>query len=411
MVCYLINQNLNLKRDKSRNKGKKERMKHYKPTVLLMTNYPGFVGGAELQIYALARGIDKKKFRVLLVALYDGNFTSWQIPGVETYKLRRRGKYDFFPIFRIMKILVQNRVDIIQPFLTPSTLFGLLPSFIVRTPVRVVTERCGMRTAQRLGYKILCFLEDLLGHSSKMAVANSIAGQKMLLNRGYKSEKTCVIYNGLEMSRLEAEPELIAKIQAETGLNPDEPVVGISAWVIPAKDHFTFLKSASIVLKQKPGVRFAILGDGILVPDLKALAKELNISEQVVFLGAQAQVGNYLHFFDILVSSSIDHEGCSNSIMEAMVLGKAVVATDVGGNRELVIPGENGLLVPPQDPEAMAQAVLSLLNNPELSRQMGEKGRARILSEFSLEQMVTHYQDLWLNLLEKKSPGGETSNA
>jgi glycosyltransferase involved in cell wall biosynthesis len=386
-------------------------MKNKLPTVLLMTNYPGFVGGAELQIYALANGIDKKKFRVILVALYDGDFTPWRIPGVETINLKRRGKFDFLPILRIMKILMQNEVDIIQPFLTPSTLFGLLPAFLVRTPVRVVTERCGLRSVQRPGYKILRFLEDLLGHSSKIAVANSIAGQRMLIDRGYKPEKTCVIYNGLELNRLEADPVQVAKIQAETGLNPDEPVVGISAWIIPAKDHFTFLKSASIVIQHKPEVRFAILGDGILLPDLKALVDELNIAKQVVFLGSQAHVGDYLHFFDILVSSSIDHEGCSNSIMEAMVLGKAVVATDVGGNRELVISGENGLLVPPKNPEAMAQAILTLLNDPAHARKMGEKGRARILAEFSLEQMVTNYQDLWLNLLEEKALGGKISHA
>src|SRR4030042_1533346 len=106
-------------------------MNNHKPTVLLMTNYPGFVGGAELQIYALANGIDKNRFRVLLVALYDGDFTPWRIPGVETFKLQRKGKWDFLPLVRIMRILVKNRVDIIQPFLTPSTLFGLLPATVV----------------------------------------------------------------------------------------------------------------------------------------------------------------------------------------------------------------------------------------------------------------------------------------
>jgi glycosyltransferase involved in cell wall biosynthesis len=73
----------------------------------------------------------------------------------------------------------------------------------------------------------------------------------------------------------------------------------------------------------------------------------------------------------------------------------------VGGNRELVIPGENGLLVPPRDPEALAQAILSLLDDPERARQMGDKGRSIVLSQFSQERMVADYQELWLNLLEK----------
>jgi glycosyltransferase involved in cell wall biosynthesis len=148
-------------------------------------------------------------------------------------------------------------------------------------------------------------------------------------------------------------------------------------------------------------VRFAVLGEGILRPAMETLAKELGIAEKVVFLGKHVMVGNYLSLFDISVLSSIDHEGCSNSILESMFLGKPVVATDVGGNRELVIPGENGLLVPPRDPEALAQAILSLLDDPERARQMGDKGRSIVLSQFSQERMVADYQELWLNLLEK----------
>jgi len=122
------------------------------------------------------------------------------------------------------------------------------------------------------------------------------------------------------------------------------------------------------------------------------------------------KVGDYLNFFNLLVSSSVDHEGCSNSILEAMYFGKPVVATDVGGNKELVIPGENGILVPPGNPDAMAQAILTLLNDPQKTCQLGEKGRARIISEFSQQQMVQFYQNLWLDLLAKK-PGERKNHA
>ncbi len=378
-------------------------MKKHLPTVLIITTKPWSGGGAEQQVIALARGIDKTKFQVLLVSLNDDGTVPQQIPQVEYFHLNRKGKYDFLPMLRMMKILIKKRVDIIQPFLSPATLFGLVPAFLVNTRVKVVTERCGLRTKKTPGYKVTCMVEDLFGHFAQAAVANSIAGQDMLKGRGYKPEKTSVIYNGLDISRLEADPVQVAKIQAETGLNPDKPVVGISAWIIPAKDHVTFLKSAGIILKHKPEVQFAIMGDGPLVPGLKTLTNELGITKQVFFLGAQNQVGNYLHFFDMLVSSSVDHEGCSNSILEAMYLGKPIVATDVGGNKELVTQDENGFLIPPKEHEAMAQAILTLLNNPEKAHQMGEKGRARVLAEFSQEQMVTYYQDLWLNLLGKKA--------
>ena len=377
-------------------------MKNHLPTVLLMTNYPGFGGGAEQQLASLAIGIDKKRFRVLLAALHDGNFVPWQIPGVKYYSLKSRGKYDFLPAFRLAKILARNRVDIIQPFLSPSTLFGLVPAFLVRTPVRVVTERCGVRNNPGLGYKLTAIAEDFLGRFAEIAVANSVSGQNMLTDRGFKPEKTLVIYNGLDVKRLAVDPAQVEKIRAEYGLKPGQPVVGIAAWISPPKDHPGFIRAADIVLKTNPDVRFAILGDGVTRPELETMVKNMGLTGKVFFMGSQRQVGSYLSVFDISVLSSIDHEGCSNSILESMYLGKPVVATDVGGNKELVIPGENGTLVPPKNPQALADAILDFINDPSKARRMGERGRAKVIAEFSQEHMVTSYQDLWLKLLEKK---------
>jgi glycosyltransferase involved in cell wall biosynthesis len=377
-------------------------VKNHRPTVMLMTNFSGG-GGAEQQLRALARGIDKQQFRVLVVTRFPGPLDeeTKQIPGVEFICLPRLGRFDFTQMFRLMMILSQRHVDVIQPFLSTATLFGLLPAFLVRTPVKIVTERCGVRKNQRGIYKVISILEDFLGRFAQIAVANSRAGQDLLLSRDYRPEKTRVIYNGLDLTRLVVDPIEVAEIRAEQGLKPGAPVVGINAWLNPAKDHSTFLKSAHIIHERRPEVRFAILGDGVLQPDLEAMAENLNLAKQVIFFGKQQQVGNYLSLFDISVLSSIDHEGCSNSILEAMALGKPVVATDVGGNSELVIPGENGLLVPPGEPEALAEAVLSLLSDSERARQMGENGRVKVLSEFSQERMVAEYQGLWLELLRR----------
>jgi glycosyltransferase involved in cell wall biosynthesis len=372
-----------------------------------MTNFSGG-GGAEQQLMALARGIDKQRFHVLVVTRFPGPYDMEikRILGVEFICLTRAGRFDFTQMFRIARLLRTKRVDVIQPFLSVATLFGLLPALIVRTPVKVVTERCGVRKHQRLPYKIISMLEDILGRSAQIAVANSSAGQQLLVNRGYHPEKTRVIYNGLDLTRLKVDPVQVATIRTEHGLKPEEPVVGISAWIGPAKDHFTFLESARIIHERRPEVKFAILGDGTLRPDVEAMTEKLKLAERVVFLGAQKEVGNYLSLFDVSVLSSIDHEGCSNSILEAMALGKPVVATDIGGNTELVISGENGFLVPVREPSALAQAVLSLLDDPKRARQMGEKGQARVLSQFSQEHMVTCYQNLWEELLERKSRVG-----
>jgi glycosyltransferase involved in cell wall biosynthesis len=379
---------------------------------MLMTNWSAG-GGAEQQLRALARGIDKQQFRVLVVTRFPGPLDeeTKQIPGVEFICLQRDRKFDPLTIFRIMRILSQKRVDVVQPFLSTATLLAFLPAFLVRTPVKVVTERCGVRNEQRGIYKVIHLLEDFLGRFAQIAVANSRAGQRLLVSRGYRPEKTRVIYNGLDFTHIEVNPVEADKIRTVEGLKPGEPVVGISAWLNPAKDHFTFLKSASIIHKRKPKVRFAILGSGRLRPDLEAMVERLNLTEQVIFFGEQQQVGTYVSLFDVSVLSSIDHEGCSNSILEAMALGKPVVATDVGGNNELVIPGENGLLVPPGEPSQLAEAILFLLDNPERARQMGENGHRNIHSQFTQERMVEEYQNLWLELLQEKSRYGNGHHA
>jgi glycosyltransferase involved in cell wall biosynthesis len=372
-----------------------------KYNVLLMTNRSGVGGGAEQQLSSLVAGVDKKKFRVTVVSLYHGDMGTETTPGTEFFCVNRSGKYDFLPLYRMIKILLKQRIDIIQPFLSPATLFGIIPAFIVGTPVKVITERCGLRKNPGLGYKIYCRIEDIFGRKTQVAVANSGSGRSMLIERGYKKEKTMVIYNGLDTRRLEIDPARIARIREEYGLKPGKPVVGLAAWMIPAKDHAGFIKSARLIVDKKPDVNFAILGDGYLMPELKALVTYLGLTENVFFLGKQDKVADFLSIFDIGVLSSVDHEGCSNSILEYMYLGKPVVVTDVGGNRELVIPDVNGYVVPPKKPADMADKILSLLDNPEKAREMGKKGHEMAVERFSQQRMVADYQTLWLELIEK----------
>lgn len=373
-------------------------------TVMIMVNQLG-AGGAEQQIATLVKGIDKQQFRVLVLTLYPRGATEAvvkQVPGVELICLNRKGKYDISPAFKVWRILRGQKVDIIQPFLSPATLFGLLPALLAGTPVRVVTERCGVRNNTHFGFRALQKIEDVFGHSAQVAVANSEAGRRFLIERGYVQVKTRVIYNGLNFARLRIDPIKAEGIRAETGIKPGDPVVGINAWLWVGKDPETFLRSAHLIHQKRPEVQFALLGDGPLRSHLEDLAKELDISKQVFFFGAQKEVGTYLSLFDILVSSSIDHEGCSNSILEAQALGKPVVATDIGGNRELVESGKNGFLITPRDPLAMAKAVFDLLENPDLAFRMGKNGQNMVLDRFQSERMVTDYQDLWGQLLEEQ---------
>lgn len=368
--------------------------------VCLLTNDLRY-GGAERQLVELARGLDKDRFNPLVVTLYPGEPLERELrhaSGVELVSLERRGKWDFGALRRLSRLLRSRDVHIIQPFLTPATAFGLSAAMMARTPVRIATERCGVRLNTSLGNKLYRFVEDQLTRFVDAVVPNSEAGREYVLSRGINADKVRVIYNGVAAERTTCLPDDRAAVRAAFGIRADEPVVGIVASLTPAKDHETFLEAASIIRKHVPSTRFLIVGDGPLRPQLEARALALGLHDAVVFAGHRAQIAPFIATMDAAVLSSCDHEGCSNFLLEAMGLARPIVATDIGGNRELFASGEAGLFVEPGDAAAMASATLRILTAPMLADEFGSRGRAVFERRFTLPTMIKAYEDLYTEL-------------
>lgn len=357
--------------------------------------------GAEQQLLALVRGLNKERFRPIVATLYPGGGLEEQfhaIPGAELIDLGRRRKYDFTPLWKVARLLRTRQVDIVQPFLTPSTFFGLLPALLVRTPVTIVTERCGVRRERGAGNKAYRAIEDWLTHFADSVVPNSVAGGDILRERGIGSEKIRVIYNGIDRERLRVDEARRAANRAQLDVPEGGQVVGILATLSPAKDHATFLRAAAIVAED-PAVRFAIIGDGPLRRELEELAASLGIGDRVTFFGYQRHVADYLAACDLLVSSSRDNEGCSNSILEGMALGLPIVATYVGGNGELVEDGVSGFLVPVGDHNAVAGAIRRAFRERAATAAIVAQARRMVATRFSHEAMVAEYEGLYTRLL------------
>ncbi|HEX5502015.1 MAG TPA: glycosyltransferase [Thermomicrobiales bacterium] len=361
--------------------------------------------GAEQQLYALVRGLDKRRFRPIVAPLYPGGVLAESFratPGVEVIDLNRRGKFDYAPLWRVAALLRARRVDLVQPFLTPATFFGLLPAWLVGTPVKVVTERCGVRHERQFGHRLYQHSEDWLTRFADAVVPNSRAGRESLLARGIPDEKIRVIYNGVNPERLQVDPAARAAHRERLGVPAGGQVVGILASLTEAKDHATFLRAAALVSVRRPDVRYAIVGGGPVQAELEALAAGLGLADRVVFCGYQRQVASCLAAWDLLVSASRDNEGLSNSILEAMALGVPVVATAIGGTPELVEDGVTGALTAAGDPAALAAAIEAALADPAAARARAARARQLVESRFSLERMVADYEGLYERLLEAK---------
>ena len=361
--------------------------------------------GAQRQLLELVKGLDKKRFKPIVLVLRQGGSLEREfreIPELELIFLAQRGKYDLLCLFKVFGLIRKMKVDIIQPFLTPATLFGLLPALLCHTPVKIVTERSGPGAENaRMGYRLYLKAEDWLTRFAERVVANSQAGMDYLIQRGINPSRITVVYNGINLNRLNTDSKRMEQLRQGLALPPGGSVVGMMARLFPVKNHATFLKAAAIIKQTIPDTRFALLGDGPLRRHLEEMSQGLGLDSQVTFWGEQQDVGTYLSAFDIAVLTS-DTEGCSNALLEAMALGKPVVATDVGGNREVVSYGETGILVPSGNAEALAEAVITLLRDPDMAQDMGRRGRERVVTRFSLESMVRQYESLYQDALGEK---------
>ena len=232
---------------------------------------------------------------------------------------------------------------------------------------------------------------------SDMVIANSQAGLRLCGNS--KSHKFRCIPNGLSSDHLVEAP--LGKVKNELRIGSSK-VIGMVANFADRKDYETPIRAVLELLRQGMDVVFIAVGDGVGLNEAKSLVSD-EYRKRFFFLGRQKDVQRYVEIFDIGVLSTnakVHAEGMSNAIMEYMVMEKPVIATDSGGNRELVNDGRTGYLVPPFSSCDMVVKMAKLLNNKELRLSMGQQGKRRVIEEFSTEKMIGKYFELYQSLIK-----------
>jgi glycosyltransferase involved in cell wall biosynthesis len=207
----------------------------------------------------------------------------------------------------------------------------------------------------------------------------------MLVADGVPDARAMTVHEGIDVGHVDAAPP--AALHEELWLPHLAPLVGNVAALVPHKGQRHLIEAAIPVMKQVPDARFIIAGEGELRPALERQIKEHHLEKHVLLAGFRPDVLSLHKAFDIFVMSSVT-EGLGTSLLDAMLCSKPVVATAVGGIPEVVVDGETGFLVPPRDHEAMARAIVRLLEDEGLRKKMGDAGRARACERFSAERMV-----------------------
>ena len=214
----------------------------------------------------------------------------------------------------------------------------------------------------------------------------------MLVADGVPVVRAVTIHEGIDIGHVEAAPA--ADLHAELWLPHHAPVVGNVAALVPHKGQRHLIEAAAIVVKRVPDARFVIAGEGELRESLERQIKDRHLEKHVFLIGFRPDVLSVHKAFDIFVMSSVT-EGLGTSLLDAMACGKPIVATTAGGMPEVVKDGKTGILVPPRDHEAMAQAIIRLLTDEEAQHSMGAAGQARARVYFSAERMVQDTYDVY----------------
>ncbi len=298
-------------------------------------------------------------------------------------------------IWRFRRYIVQNQIDVVHSFMTRADIFGVLAALGLRRVV-VVTSRLNTGYWYTPAYKRLF---RILNHYTAHVVTNSAYAKKVVAAaEKLAPDKITVLYTGVDLARYSSssgDPSVAVSL----GVPSDAQVVGVVANYRPVKDLALFLKSAHIVAAAAPRAAFLLVGKGELRPELEKLALELKIGDRVFFSDGRGSVPDYLARMSVACLSSLS-EGLPNAILEYMAAGLPVVATDVGGNSELVADGVTGYLVRGRTPEAFAEPIIRLLRDDALRTAMGQKGLERARTEFDLSAAVRRLEHFYIGAVE-----------
>lgn len=345
-------------------------------------------GGAERSFHHLAAHLPPDRFDVRIGTLKPGGglAADFAALGRPIVPFHRRWRWDLSPVARLAAYCRREEIAIVHGMHWLSGTFAALAA--QRVPgLRAIGSTVSLYYDDaRLGRLRAWSDRRLAPHLAAMMV-NTMLLRGYLIAHHFPADRICIVPNGVGAPDLSQASVMRAAIRARHGIPLEAPCVGILARLHPVKDHGTFLRAAQLVLQARPDARFMVAGDGTERDRLIALADHLGIRERVVFTGAVAGAADVMPAWDIAALTSV-REGLPNAVMEALAWGVPVVATNVGGVPDVVVPHITGALVRQGDPTSLAGALLALINDPTHAAQMGAAGRQQILARWSLAQMV-----------------------
>jgi glycosyltransferase involved in cell wall biosynthesis len=364
------------------------------------------IGGMHRQVLYIVKHIDKDVFEpIMCTSSPNGGLREdFEKVGCRLIDLGWKRTLDFTVIFKLIRVLYMVDPNVV--FISEAQnlfYFRIARMFWIRKVIQIGSFRALTFWKGHLNnfyQRIDILFSKWLYLTSDCVIVNSCA-----LKNHYSSiikinslKPIQVIYNGSDFDF--SVTKSIGTIRNELGLTLDEFVIVMIARLDPWKDFETFLEAAKIVIEKNSKVRFLIVGDGELRHYIEALIMDLCLESNVKLLYEKKDVFNYLNASDISVLST-NGEGFSNSILESMAMSKPVIATNVGGNSEMLGANEFGILVAPKSSSELADAIIELMSNNTRRNELAIAGKDKIYKLCNIDKLISSYEDIFLKSTKK----------
>ncbi len=376
-------------------------MKAKAKVLYLMSGDPHIFGGGKRGFLQLMSYLDKNLFQVYsCCALNEDQEKALKSSDVNIVKIDIQHGMILPAVRKLLRFLRSEKIDIIHSQGARADVYCRIVSRLAGLNIKTVN------TIQMLveGYdvhiikkKVYCYLDRLTERCvDKFIVVSDMLKNRLIHTHRIAEKNVEKIYNGIELNqyRRDAEDDLSNKLKCEFGLKSTDYLVGAIGRMVWQKGFKYLVHSIPKTALSIPQVKIIFIGEGPLTKPLEDLCKELGVRDKVIFTGFRKDIKDLLSIVDLLAIPSL-LEGFPMITLEAMAMAKPIIATRIDGITEQIRNGENGLLVPIKDSEALSEAIIRIYNNREMAEKMGKSGRKQVEKTYSIENTVRQTQEVY----------------
>lgn len=360
--------------------------------------------GPESKALEMCSKFNLQRFETIIVYSKRGRLLKeFEDIEVRVEKFDTISKFNLYEVLYLYRLIKVNKVSILQTHGLRVDFFGGIAARLAKVP-HIITRHVAIshHLMNKFRKKLYIFLDNIaIKSAAKVITVSKTVEDDLVATQGIDRSKIVTILNGVDLKRFsKVNAHAKIKIREEFGLGYKKQVVGMIAQLSYWKGIPYFLKAIPLILNKCSDVVFLIVGDGPERRRLENMAKTLGISPYVIFAGFRRNIPEIISLMDISVLSSL-REGLPNALLESMAMAKPVVATDVGGASEIVFNDKTGSLVPPRDSNALSDAIIKLLKDKEKANKFSKAGRKFVEQNFSIDQMIKKYENLYTQITNK----------